>query len=340
MTRMFIVGSSNPASHARFIANDAAHFDATSPMKAIAPTVARWALLLAGAALLPESTRLRGANDPAPMMYIYNAPESPIDVRYEFHWEILRSALEKTTGTFGPYRMRKSRVMTEKRQAYELMHATGELTVMYLDTRPEFERQLVGIHIPVDRNLVGYRIFLIRRDRTKDFRTVSTLNDLRKFSFGLGTDWVDVGIFRHNGFQVVTGSSYDGLFEMLVNRRFDVFSRGANEILAEVEQRKAAMPDLCIEETICCFYPAPMYFWFTKTEAGRRLAARAEQGMRAMIADGTYDRIFNQYQQSKIEQLHLKDRKIFRLENPYLGPETPLADKRLWFDPATYQPTP
>ncbi|MCK9412405.1 MAG: hypothetical protein M0Q53_08910 [Prolixibacteraceae bacterium] len=52
-----------------------------------------------------------------------------------------------------------------------------------------------------------------------------------------------------------------------------------------------------------------------------------------MIADGTYDKIFNTYQHSKIEKLHLKDRKIFRIDNQLHGPETPFADKKLRFDP-------
>jgi hypothetical protein len=56
-----------------------------------------------------------------------------------------------------------------------------------------------------------------------------------------------------------------------------------------------------------------------------------------MIADGTYDRIFDKYQRHKIEQLHLKERRIFRINNPFLGPETPFNDKRLWFDPRTYK---
>ena len=53
-----------------------------------------------------------------------------------------------------------------------------------------------------------------------------------------------------------------------------------------------------------------MYFWFPKTDEGRRLAARAEEGMRMMIADGTYDRIFDRYQRSKIERLRLKEREV------------------------------
>ena len=80
-----------------------------------------------------------------------------------------------------------------------------------------------------------------------------------------------------------------------------------------------------------------MYFWFSKNDEGRRLAARAEEGMRMMIADGTYDRIFDKYQRSKILRLRLKERRMFKIDNPNVGPETPFADKRLWFDPKTYK---
>jgi ABC-type amino acid transport substrate-binding protein len=278
------------------------------------------------------------AGEPTTMVYIYNAPESSFDVRYDYQWEILRTALEKTKKKYGPYLMKKSKFMTEKRQAYELLNVTGELTVMYLDTKPEFENGLIGIHIPVDRNLAGYRIFLVCKDRKNDFRNINTINDLRKFTFGLGLGWIDVAILQNSGFNVVTGSSYDGLFEMLVNKRFDIFLRATVEILGEVEQRKAIMPELYIEDSVCLFYPLPMYFWFSKTEEGKRLAARAEEGMREMISDGTYDQIFDKYQQDKIEKLHLKDRKIFQIENPFLGPETPFNDKKLWFDPKTYKP--
>jgi hypothetical protein len=56
-----------------------------------------------------------------------------------------------------------------------------------------------------------------------------------------------------------------------------------------------------------------------------------------MIADGSYDAIFDRYQRRKIEALRLRQRRRIDLPNPLLGPETPLSDKRLWFDPATYR---
>ena len=208
---------------------------------------------------------------------------------------------------------------------------------MYLGTTPDFEKRLVPIRIPVDKNLGGYCVFLIRKGEQARFDSLRTINDLHKLSFGLGLGWIDVDILRSSGFRVVTGSSYEGLFEMLVQKRFDLFLRAATEVLDEYDIRKKTLPDLRIESSILFYYPLPMYFWFPKTEQGRRLAARAEEGMRMMIADGTYDRIFDRYQRRKIERLRLKERRIFRIPNPLVGPETPFSDKRLWFEPETYK---
>jgi hypothetical protein len=271
------------------------------------------------------------------MRYIYHPPESSLDIRYLYQWEILRTALEKTKPKWGPYAMVPSELMSERRQAFEMKNKTGMLTVMYLGTTPDFEKSLIPVRIPVDRNLGGYSVFLIRKGEERRFSAVRTLDDLRRFRYGLGLGWVDVDILRANKFNVVTGSGYEGLFEMLVHRRFDVFLRAAVEVLDEYDNRKAALPDLRIEDTIVLYYTFPMYFWFPRTSEGRRLAARAEEGMRMMIADGTYDAIFDKYQRHKIERLRLKERRIFRIENPFLGPETPLADKKLWFDPLTYK---
>ena len=271
------------------------------------------------------------------MTYIYHPPESSLDTRYVYHWEILKTALEKTKAKHGEYRMVPSEFMTEKRQAFELKNATGKLTVMYLSTVPDFETNLIPIRIPVDKNLGGYCIFLIRKENQPQFNSIQTLDDLRKFSYGLGLGWIDVDILKSNAFKVVTGSNYDGLFEMLVEKRFDIFLRAAVEIIDEYEARKEKMPALHIEENLIFYYPLPMYFWFPKTDDGKRLAARAEEGMWMMINDGTYDKIFDKFQRKKIERLKLKDRKIFKIENPFLDPKTLPQDKRLWFDPQTYR---
>src|SRR5207253_2834359 len=138
-----------------------------------------------------------------------------------------------------------------------------------------------------------------------------------------GLGWIDVDILKYSDLEVVTGSSYEGLFEMLVNGRFDVFLRAAVEVLDEFDQHRAAMPDLAIESSLVLYYPLPMYFWFPRTAAGRRLADRAREGMLAMLEDGTYAKIFSEYQDWKIAKLDLRHRRIVKIPNPFVGPETP-----------------
>jgi hypothetical protein len=91
------------------------------------------------------------------------------------------------------------------------------------------------------------------------------------------------------------------------------------------------MPDLVLDQHLIVYYPLPMYFWFQANPEGKRLAARARKGMLAMIADGSYQRVFNQYQGWKIKRLKLGTRRLLSLHNPLLGPETPFKDERLWY---------
>jgi hypothetical protein len=266
------------------------------------------------------------------MLYIYNAPESGSDVRYRFHWSVLRAALERTRGKWGAYRLAPSRPMSETRQVHELEHPAGRLTVMYLSPTPALERALLPVRIPVDRNLSGYFVFLIRREDQARLDAARTVDDLRRLSVGLGEGWVDVGIMRSQGFTVVTGTSYDGLFEMLRAGRFRLFPRSAVEVLDEYEAHRTRMPELCIEEHLLLAYPLPMYFWFSRTAEGQELAARAEEGMRSMISDGSYQRFFDVSFAASIHRLSLGRRRLITITNPNLGAETPFDNPGLWFD--------
>ena len=291
-------------------------------------------IVLTGLMLAPQGDdHQASAQAKSGMVYIYNAPESALDRRYDSHWEILRTALDRTRQKYGDFALHPSRPMSEKRQTSELMKGSRFINVMHLGTTQEFERNLGPIRIPVDKNLSGYMVYLIRKEDQARFASVNNIDDLRKFTIGQGADWLDVEILRHNGFEVVGGTSYDGLFRMLVRNRFDAFQRSAVEILEEFDQRNKEMPKLHIEENLLVYYPLPMYFWFSKNDAGQKLAERAREGMMAMIEDGTYDAIFMKYHAKKIERLGLKKRKFFKIENPLLVPDTPFDDKRLWFDP-------
>ena len=292
------------------------------------------ARLLAGALLLAGLAGTAfAAQTGEPMVYIYHPPESADDHRYEYHWEILKAALEKTRDRFGPYVMRPSPVMNETRQMHELKRNAGVINVVIRDTAPDYEKNLRPIRIPIDKGLLGYRVFLIRAEDQPKFSAVTNIAALKKFSIGQGADWGDVAILKHSGFKVVTDVTYEGLFRMLNEHFFDAFSRGVTEVTDEYDTRKPQYPNMEIERDLMIYYPLPTYFWFSKSKDGEKLAQRAELGMREMIRDGEYEAIFRKYHDAVIQHLHLKRRRLFRIENPTLPATTPYDDKSLWYDP-------
>ena len=143
--------------------------------------------------------------------------------------------------------------------------------------------------------------------------------------------WNDVKVFKASGFNVVTGSSYEGLFSMLMNGRFDYFSRGINEAQVEYEMRKGKFPDLFIEEHILLYYPWPKYFFTSKKNP--KLADRIERGLRLMLRDGSFDEHLMKYYKNDIEKANLKNRRLFKIDNPLLPSTAPLDQKELWFYP-------
>ncbi|MEH6347204.1 MAG: amino acid ABC transporter substrate-binding protein [Bermanella sp.] len=267
------------------------------------------------------------------MRFIFHASESSLDTRYDYHWEVLRAALERTKASFGPYIMESAEYMNERRQIIELQKNDKKLTVIIRETSIKYEETLTPVRIPIDKGFIGYRVFLIKKENQSKFHNIANLNELKKFSIGQGIGWGDIAILEASDFKVVVGSNYQGLFGMLLRGRFDMFSRGVAEVIAEFQARAAEMPRLHIEETIALYYPLPTYFWFAKTRQGKLLADRVEKGMLEMIEDGSFDALFMKYHAHIIEWHKLNQRKIFRIDNPFLPVKTPFEDKRLWFYP-------
>jgi hypothetical protein len=266
------------------------------------------------------------------MLYIYNAPESMQDTRYLYSIEILTATLENTREKFGEYRLEPSAPMSEDRQVSELKHNTGAITVIVRGATLDYSKQFRAVNIAIDKGILGYRVLLIRKQDQPRFDQVQSLDDLKKITIGQGSSWKDVDILAANGLRVITGPSYEGLFQMLVKGRFDAFSRSIDEVGAEYEERKVSLPDLAIEKHLLLHYPIPRYFWFNAGEAGRPLAARVDEGLRKLVADGTLDRIFRKYFQTRLEALDLMNRRLIELRNPYLPPDAAQQDETLPFD--------
>ncbi|QNM97658.1 hypothetical protein [Chitinimonas koreensis] len=279
--------------------------------------------------LVASAAGLAGAE---PMRYVLPAPEGAADKRYEYYQSLLAAALEATRDKWGDYVLERHDLPMNAARATAEMLAGHAPTVLVRTTSVELEKTLRPIRIPLDKGLTGYRLFLIMQPTQARLDGVHDLAALRRFSIGQEVRWTDVGILRAAGFEVVTGDGYAGLFGMLRAGRFALFSRGANEIAAELASHAPQLPGLAIERQLLLYYPLPRYFFVAPDEAGRRLGERIEDGLRQLIRSGEFDRRYRVYKRDVLGGVKLNGRRLFRIPNPTLPAETPLDDPALWDD--------
>jgi hypothetical protein len=158
---------------------------------------------------------------------------------------------------------------------------------------------------------------------------VRSLEDLSRFSAGQGHDWPDSEILRSNGLPVIGVPNYQSLFSMLALGRFDYFPRSLAEVWAEAEQQRGS--GLVVDDSLVLHYPSAVYFFVNRNDVA--LAAHIERGLELAIADGSFEQLFQAFHGEYIERAQLGKRRILRLSNPLLPPQTPLQRKELWFQP-------
>ncbi|SEN37459.1 hypothetical protein SAMN05428959_1011421 [Duganella sp. CF517] len=259
--------------------------------------------------------------------FVFNNP----DYRDRYALAVLKAALEASSEKYGPFELTVSPLIMERDRLMQEMGKGGMVNLTAQVTSVEWERKLIPIRIPVDKGFSGYRIFLIDGRRQARFSAVTSLPQLKELSMGAGRQWGSTPVLLQNGFKVVTGASVHNLQAMLAAERFLFFPRSVEEAVFEREAYAPGFPMLAIENELALYMPLARYFFVAPGEP--RLAQRLEFGMRALSADGRLDRLFHQAYDGLIEQVGLRKRRIFRLENPLLPPKTPLANKAYWYDP-------
>jgi len=267
-----------------------------------------------------------------PLQIVYPRPESEHDSRYLYDWEVLRTALEKTRASFGPYELRQSSQYMSPARVTAETTGPGQINLFVRATSVQLEQQFRPIRIPVDRGLIGYRLLLVRNEDLPLFAKVRTLTQLRGFRIGQGQGWVDVDILQSAGFRVVQGNNYDGLFSMLAVKRFDAFSRSVDEALREYDERHE-QTGFEVEPGIALYYPLARYFFTRRDAEGETLARRLETGLETMVRDGSLQALFLTYKGPLIKRSGLARRRLFRIPNPSLPPQTPLERSELWYRP-------
>ena len=219
-------------------------------------------------------------------------------------------------------RMSKSRSMA-------FLKEQAELDVLWTMTSVERELDLRPIRIPIFKGLSGYRIMLIRRDQQQQFAADTPPMQIKRRLYAQGHDWVDAKILQLNGISVIGAAGYDNLFSMLERRRVDAVPRNALEIADEAAL--LAPRNIVIEQHWLIYYPTASYFFVNN--GNEQLAQDIEQGLLAIIANGTFDQLFDQFFAGHLAELKLAQRQIIRLNNPLLPAQTPIKETRLWYYP-------
>ncbi len=243
-------------------------------------------------------------------------------------WQYLQEVLKLAIQHSGVrYELVEShRPMVQGRVMRELAEGQGDPDLAWTMTSPELEAQLLPIRVPVDRGLIGYRLAFVRAADTQRWRDVRRLPELARDVAGQGHDWPDTDILRANGLRVQTSSRYETLFDMLRLGRIDYFPRSVIEIDDE-----AATPlahDLAIEPHLLLRYPAASYLFVRPNRP--RLAADLERGLEAAVADGSFQRLFEQHHGALIARHRLAHRRTLQLRNPLLPAATPLDRPGYW----------
>ncbi|MFW5498656.1 MULTISPECIES: hypothetical protein [unclassified Maridesulfovibrio] len=255
----------------------------------------------------------------------------PEDNRHDYILDLLELALNKTIKEYGDYELKQYPLPTEQNRSLRMTSHEKGIDVVWSMTSIKREKELRAIRIPLQKGLLGYRIFIIKAGRQASFYKVRSINNLKYFTAGQGHDWPDTEILRANGLPVETCSQYSFCFDMLLQNRFDYLPRGVSEPWNEIA--KYPNKELVVEKKLLLKYTAPLYFFVSRKNV--KMAERIEKGLRAAIKDGSFDELFYNHPQlsTMFKKLCFKKRIIIELENPLLPPETPTKDKSLWIDP-------
>ena len=247
-------------------------------------------------------------------------PQSKNDPRSNYDAELFELVMKAAEPKFGPYQIVQTlRNASQDRDLVEVI--SGEIAnADIVAARKEWEDQTIPIRIPLLKNMLGTRLFLIRKDMSDIFSGIKQLERLKSLAAGSGRTWTITRVFEKQGFNVVKGTSYDGLFKMLSTQRFDYFPRGLNEVFLEYEIRKDELPDVIIEPTIALQLPLPTFFFVSPRY--QRLAQRLEYGLKKTQIDGSFDTLFYKHFGDLYKKANLPKRRIFKVENPMLTPET------------------
>ena len=231
------------------------------------------------------------------------------------YFALLKLALEKSQQ---PFEIKITEVTTST-PSIRMINNPELINVVWMGTARKIEEQLWPIRIPLLRGLVGYKVLLIRKDMQPQFDQIKTVQDLASLKALVGLGWVDTDIFTSHKLPYVTGE-YSSLMPMLTTGRGDYYPRSILEFKQEFDPDH--YPAIELESKLLLYYPLAIYFFVAP--GNQALHDALQKGLEIAMADSSYNQLLASHPVTRdvFQTLHLRNRRLLTLENPFLTDET------------------
>lgn len=262
-------------------------------------------------------------------------PRGADDSAYHYSTGLLKKALLKAAnGRAVPTIVPASMPLSTERKIHEL-RLNRTLDVAWLGGSKARGVDLLVVPIPLERGLVGYRQFIIRKDRIADFDAVKTLEDLKQLKACLDAHWVEADVFRDAQLEIVTSVNYEGMFKQLAAGRCDYLPRGFNEAKIDLAKRVTEYPQLMVYEPLILHYPFASYFYLNKDN--KVIAQWLRDGLEKMIDDGELLEYMKAHEATSVAfTLASSPKRMLVIPNHYLPEFSNENDRRYWIQASEF----
>ncbi|NMP31896.1 hypothetical protein HII17_09990 [Thalassotalea sp. M1531] len=244
----------------------------------------------------------------------YNISLKFTDSKQSYYIDLLELALKNTVEEFGAYKLEPVVIEMPQGRTAIMVEKSDLIDVTWRMTSQELEQSLSAIYWPLLKGLMGYRVFIIGKDKQEQFSQISVEEQLKILIAGQGSDWPDADILQANGYNLMR-SPASGLLNMLEKGRLDYFPRALHEPWVEIAERD----QFSVEKHIMLRYPAPMFFFVNKEN--HLLRDRLSLGLQRAFEQGDFEKLFQHHPITKnvLERAKIDERIVFELTNPLLS---------------------
>lgn len=257
------------------------------------------------------------------------------DSAHDYFTELLQKALRKAANGRPVPRLVPTLQMAPERTVRELKSGRT-IDIFWLGGSKERARDLLLIPVPLERGLIGYRQFIVRKDRVAEFDEINSLTDLAGLKGCVGAQWIDTDILQDAKLSLVTSVGYESMFKQLVAGRCDYFPRAIHEAKIEMANRASQYPELVVYDSLMLHYPFAVYFFVRKQDVA--LAKWVQDGLEQMIDDGEFMNFMQQHPHTRLAfpLYNSAHKRLISLPNDNLMEFVELNNPRYWFQPADF----